>query len=133
MIARFADTFFYLALINKDDAAHKRAVDLARRLKGTVVTSAWVLTEVADAFADPDHRESFIKLVESLRSDARTVIVPPQESHFDAGYRLYADRSDKDWSLTDCISFIIMKEQGITSALTGDHHFEQAGLAALLA
>ena len=64
MIARFADTFFYLALINKDDAAHSRVVELARRLKGNVLTSAWVLTEVGDALADPDQREHFIKLVE---------------------------------------------------------------------
>ena len=50
----------------------------------------------------------------------------------DAGLALYANRTDKDWSLTDCISFVVMNERGITDALTGDHHFEQAGFAALL-
>jgi len=45
---------------------------------------------------------------------------------------LYAERPDKGWSLTDCISFVVMRQQGITQALTGDHHFEQAGFTALL-
>jgi len=106
---------------------------LARRLKGNVVTCAWILTEVGDALADPSHRESFIKLIESLRSDPQTVIVSPQEAHFNAGCLLYASRCDKDWSLTDCISFVIMKELGISTALTGDRHFQQAGFVALLA
>jgi predicted nucleic acid-binding protein len=61
------------------------------------------------------------------------MIVPPQEAHFDAGYSLYASRPDKDWSLTDCISFVLMKELGVSEALTGDHHFQQAGFVALLA
>jgi predicted nucleic acid-binding protein len=64
MIARFADTFFYLALINKGDSAHSQAVELARRLTGNVVTSAWILTEVGDALADPSQRQNFIKLIE---------------------------------------------------------------------
>jgi uncharacterized protein len=41
-------------------------------------------------------------------------------------------RRDKEWSLTDCISFVVMKERGLTEALTADHHFEQAGFKALL-
>jgi predicted nucleic acid-binding protein len=45
---------------------------------------------------------------------------------------LYRNRADKNWSLTDCISFVVMKRKGITEALTGDHHFEQAGFKALL-
>jgi hypothetical protein len=45
---------------------------------------------------------------------------------------LYAERPDKGWSLTDCIFFVVMRQQGIIQALTGDHHFEQAGFSALL-
>jgi predicted nucleic acid-binding protein len=51
---------------------------------------------------------------------------------FDQGFELYARRLDKDWSLTDCISFVVMREHGLTHALTGDHHFEQAGFRILL-
>jgi hypothetical protein len=59
-------------------------------------------------------------------------IIGPDQYWFDAGMELYADRPDKDWSLTDCISFVVMQERGITDALTGDRHFEQAGFRALL-
>ena len=48
------------------------------------------------------------------------------------GVALYAERPDKDWSLTDCISFVVMRTMDITEALTGDRHFEQAGFTALL-
>jgi predicted nucleic acid-binding protein len=59
-------------------------------------------------------------------------IEPASRALFDAGWKLYCERPDKDWSLTDCISFVVMHDRGIVDALTGDHHFEQAGFCALL-
>ena len=59
-------------------------------------------------------------------------IIPADATLYQAGVDLYGQRSDKDWSLTDCISFVVMRQRGIVEALTGDHHFEQAGLIALL-
>ena len=59
-------------------------------------------------------------------------IVPGDDASFHTGLTLYFSRPDKDWSLTDCISFVIMQREGITEALTGDHHFEQAGFNILL-
>jgi hypothetical protein len=60
------------------------------------------------------------------------VIIPAEPQLYEEGIALYRARPDKDWSLTDCISFVVMKARGITEALTGDHHFEQAGFVALL-
>ena len=54
------------------------------------------------------------------------------EALFEAGFNLFEARPDKDWSLTDFISFVVMEREGLTEALTGDHHFEQAGFTALL-
>jgi hypothetical protein len=67
-----------------------------------------------------------------LRADPRVVVVPSSRDLFDRAMGLYRSRPDKDWSLTDCVSFVVMRERGITEALTGDHHFEQAGFRALL-
>ena len=67
-----------------------------------------------------------------MRDDNHVTIVPPDDALFHRGVEFYAQRPDKDWSLTDCISFVVMEERGIREALTGDHHFEQAGFAALL-
>lgn len=128
----FADTYYFLALLNKGDAAHPKAVALAERLTNPIVTTAWVLTEVGDALSAPGFRPRFVELVETLRADPACHIVPPSPALFDAGVSLYAERSDKDWTLTDCISFAVMHQYGITEALTGDRHFQQAGFTPLL-
>ena len=114
----------YLALLNPTDEAHQRASALSEKRRGRVVTTAWVLTEVAEAFCEPANRLVFTRLIESLRSDPNTEVVPPDEDVFDRGLDLYARRPDKAWSLTDCISFVVMTDRGLTEALTGDHHFE---------
>jgi predicted nucleic acid-binding protein len=71
-------------------------------------------------------------LLAALRADPACTIVPPTQSLFEQGVDLYARRPDNGWSLTDCISFVVMQQHGVTQALTGDHHFEQAGFEALL-
>lgn len=71
-------------------------------------------------------------LLDVLRNDPQAVILPPGQETFDKGVALYAERPDTGWSLTDCISFTVMREMDITEALTGDRHFDQAGFRALL-
>ena len=133
MTARFADTYYYLALLSENDAAHAGAAQASRSYRGRVVTTAWVLAEVADAFAEPALRPSFLGLLEVLRGDPQVTIVPPTQEWFDRGIALYARRPDKAWSLTDCISFVVMEQMGLSEALTADRHFEQAGFVVLLA
>jgi hypothetical protein len=132
MSSRFADSFYFLALLNKGDEHHRRAVALSGQRTGLVVATAWVLTEVADALAAPRDRRGFLALLDVLRSDPETEIIPATDELFQAGVDLYARRPDKEWSLTDCISFVIMNERGLGEALTGDRHFEQAGFRAVL-
>jgi len=67
-----------------------------------------------------------------VRSNPDIVILPCTDQLLNEGISLYAQRSDKEWTLTDCISFVVLQREGITEALTGDHHFEQAGFLALL-
>lgn len=128
----FADSFYYIALLNPADGAHQRARELTAGVVARQVTTAWILVEVANAFRIAARRRSFVRLSKVLRGDDRVTIVPPDDALFHRGVELYEQRPDKDWSLTDCISFIVMEERGIRNALTGDHHFEQAGFAALL-
>ncbi|MCG3131096.1 MAG: hypothetical protein FLDDKLPJ_01872 [Phycisphaerae bacterium] len=128
----FADSYYYLALLNPADEDHARVVQRTRGLKHSLVTSTWVLTEVADAFALPAHRAAFVRLVETLRADDKVTVVKASQDLFDRGVELYRKRTDKRWSLTDCISFTVMEQMQIREALTADHHFEQAGFVALL-
>jgi len=66
-----------------------------------------------------------------LRADPLTEILAADHNLFERGADLYARRQDKSWILTDCISFVVLTERGLTEALTGEHHFEQAGFRAL--
>jgi uncharacterized protein len=126
----FADTFFFLALLNERDNAHQKAVQFD--LSAGLTTTAWVLTEVGDALSSPENRRVFVQMIDALNRLPNVEIIAPSNDLFEAGLQLYRGRLDKSWSLTDCISFSAMRERGIQSALTGDRHFEQAGFAALL-
>lgn len=128
----FADSFFYFAIVNPDDQDHRRAIDFLSSFDGQIVTTSWVLVELGDGMCDPRNREPFLQLYRDLAEDPQVFIVPPDQEYFEAGLELFARRQDKAWSLTDCISFAVMQREGLTEALTADHHFEQAGFVALL-
>ncbi len=123
--------FFVLAILNPRDAAHHHAAEVSRRLRQPRLTTAWVLTEVGDAFAR-DNRPPFLNLMRLVHDNLLFRVIQPSLELFNAGLDLYARRPDKDWPLTDCISFVVMEQEGIRDALTGDKHFEQAGFTALL-
>ena len=123
----FADTYYYLALLVARDETHRAAVELTRQLRGQIVTTGWVLMEFANAVSKSRRRHYFPSLWDDLKQNPQMLIIPSNEALFDEGIELYRSRPDKDWSLTDCISFLVMEREGITEALTGDHHFEQAG------
>lgn len=106
--------------------------ELTRDFAGRQVTTTAVLTELADGFARSGDRNAIVRFISDLRGDLDIDIVTADEALFEAGMQLYASRPDKDWSLTDCMSFVVMQQQGILEALTGDRHFEQAGFIALL-
>jgi len=128
----FADTFFFMAVLNRRDAAHARAIEAYAHVEHQFVTTEWVLTEVADAAVSPALRQGFKEFFHLLENDEKVEIIPASHERFRSGLKLYFERPDKEWSLTDCISFVVMHEQDLTDALTGDHHFEQAGFVALL-
>jgi predicted nucleic acid-binding protein len=128
----FGDTFYFLARLNPDDPAHSRAIALPSSSSDRLLTSEWVMMEVADALCNARHRGLVSVLYKYLQTTRNVQIIEATHPLFLAGLDLYVRRPDKDWSLTDCTSFIIMQDHNITDALTADHHFEQAGFVALL-
>jgi uncharacterized protein len=127
----FADTSFYLSLLSQEDVAHARAV-AARDSGRRTVTTDFVLLELGDHLCGHRHRALFVKFYDFLQSHPVTEIIPLSDEILRRGRALYAARPDKDWSLTDCTSFVVMADRKLTDALTADHHFEQAGFRALL-
>jgi predicted nucleic acid-binding protein len=128
----FGDSFYFFALANARDQAHDKAVDFLTTFSGRLITTGWVLTEVGDGLAHPANRSAFLQLVATLRAEPNVHVIPCSDELLEAGIELYRQRPDKSWSLTDCISFVVMQREEIMEALTGDHHFEQAGFVALL-
>ena len=132
MNAVFADTSFYLAVLNPRDLAHAKALQVGDSLHRPVVLTDFILLELGNALSSVGQRELFSRLVPSLRSRPNVRIVPATRDLLDRGLDLFSRRRDKEWSLTDCISFVVMREEGLTDALTTDHHFKQAGFRVLL-
>lgn len=128
----FADTWFFLAILNPADPNHARALAASRTERRHRVTTDWVLVEVGDALSKMGNRDVFTGFYDWIQNHPGTTIVPASRTLMEDGIYLYRYRRDKDWPLTDCISFVIMEDEGIKDALTGDKHFEQAGFAALL-
>src|SRR5712691_693632 len=109
----FADTLYYLALLNERDQAHGRAVEFNRSFAGRMLTTGWVLTELADGVCHPGTRASFVTTLRLLEGDPDVTLVGCAESLWREGVALYQQRADKEWSLTDCISFVVMRREGL--------------------
>ena len=133
MNAVFADTFYFLALVNQRDKAHRRCVAFSQASDQPVSTTTWILLELGDALRRGRDRAAFSALLGDLAKDPETTVIAADESLFDKALELFRARSDKEWSLTDCTSFVVMQEGGLTESLTSDRHFEQTGFAALFA
>jgi predicted nucleic acid-binding protein len=127
----FADTFALIAWLNPRDSAHELVAAYLDGFTGRLVTTEWVLVELADALAAPEARMTAVAFLRAVRADPLFDVVGYVPAVYQAGFDLYATRPDKAWSLTDCISFGVMAERGLTEALTADHHFEQAGFRAV--
>jgi predicted nucleic acid-binding protein len=128
----FADTVYWIALVVKQDQYHQRARAWTPHITGSITTTNAVLLEVANALARPAWRASAVALIEHLRQRADIHIIPLEAALWERGWDLYCHRPDKGWSLTDCISFLVMQDAGLTDALTTDEHFRQAGFRAVL-
>ena len=131
----FVDTVCWIALLNRQDSLHEPADHLyKKRMKAgfRFLTTSAVLEETANALCDPLYKSSVVRFFHTLEKSSRVEIVFVDPILWSKGWTLYEERPDKAWSLTDCISLEVMREQKIHDALTSDHHFEQAGFRALL-
>ncbi len=103
-----------------------------RAKKARLFTTEAILFELAGALSAIEFRTQTVSFVDTLRSLSSVEIVPTNAELFENALRLYRERPDKEWSLTDCASFVVMRERGINLAFTSNKHFEQAGFTRLL-
>jgi uncharacterized protein len=129
----FADTSYWMGLVNPRDQIHQKAVSVSRQLSSeSLVTTDMVLAEVLNSFSDSLYREAVGRMVASLRQDQNLTVVPQTRAQFESALQRYRQAADKGWSLTDCASFQVMEAEQIRAALTHDQHFAQAGFETLL-
>jgi len=129
----FADTGYWVAILNPRDQLHERARSVSKNLgQARIVTTEMVLDESLTVLRAPATRNTAAKAVEGIIANPNVEVVPQTSIQFREAPRLCGDRPDKEWSLTDCASFNLMKERGIQEALAHDQHFEQTGFVALL-
>jgi len=135
MVKVFVDTTAWIALINANDQLHQQAQTVMtklRRQKARLVTTEFVLLEVADALSDPGVRSHTVEFIDGLRQVPLLQILSVKQDLLVEGWELYSQRPDKDWGLTDCTSFVVMNRKKIMQAFTSDHDFEQAGFINLM-
>ncbi|HEX8616228.1 MAG TPA: PIN domain-containing protein [Thermoanaerobaculia bacterium] len=124
----FADTWFFVALMDRRDSHHGAVRRMVPRLSAVeIVTHDFVLTEVLANFSDDGPAARALAVSRVRDAAVRYNVVPATRTLFIAGLERYASRPDKEWSHVDCMSMVLMEQRGITHVLTNDHHFAQAG------
>jgi predicted nucleic acid-binding protein len=129
----FLDSAFAIALSSKTDTYHDKALQISENLDETVlVTTRAILLEIGNALSKLPYRKACVELLNSMETDENVLIIPVSDELYTKGLTLFAKRTDKEWGLIDCISFVVMQERDIDQALTTDTHFQQAGFHALM-
>ena len=131
----FLDASYAIALASRTDQHHTRAVELATWLEAgrvPLLTTRAIILEIGNSLAKQRHRSAAVSLLEAIEQDPRIEVVPLSEDLYVRAAALYKRHTDKEWGLTDCVSFVLMRERGLQEALTADDDFRQAGFRALL-
>ena len=111
---------------------HKGKLESCDARMLTSITSEFVLLELANMFSAPVWRQRVVKFIDGLHSLSSLQIISADSALLEEGWNLFRNRLDKEWSLTDCTSMVIMERNEIKLAFSSDHHFEQAGFVKLL-
>jgi len=131
----FVDTVAWIALVNLHDSLPLQAKTILPQLRTDgrrFLTSEVVLVEFANTLCSPNFRLRAAVFIDGLRDSEDVEIIPASSNLFSLRLELYKSRADKEWSLVDCTSFVVMDEHGLIDAFTEDHHFEQAGFTKFL-
>ena len=131
----FVDASGWIAIANKSDEWHFIAVKEYDSLfdeGANFITTSLAMIEFGNGLAAVEKRHLALALFERIKKSERIEVINISEDLDSRGWEMYKNRPDKEWGVTDCISFVVMQDRGLLEALTADHHFEQAGLQILL-
>jgi len=131
----FADTSYWIALLNKNDQYHASALALDNKLEGIeIVTTDMVLAEVLNSFSSQGQfmKKLVANYVSHLYGTKGYSIIEQSREQFINALKIYSRYADKDWGFVDCLSYCVMRDNHITDALSHDRHFKQMSFKTLL-
>jgi uncharacterized protein len=131
----FLDTYYVQALLNPRDPHHARALALLPQVRqaGEVTITEAVFAEIGNALSGtPRLRQLASAFIRRCYIEANIAVVPVDTALLARALELFESHADKEWGLTDCISFVVMRDRNLMNAATGDRHFQQAGFRALM-
>ncbi len=137
MTELFVDTSGWASSFDRKQTWHTQAraiIENGLQSGWRLVTTNLILVELTALLASPLHipKPHQVKFLSDLRSDPDIEVVAVNPQLEAAAWTLWISRVDKDWSLVDCSSYLVMQSRGLSEAVTADHHFEQAGFVRLL-
>lgn len=130
----FLDTGFLIALESSDDQHHRSAQEFWHSLLETgpvLITTSYIFDEVTTFFNSRAHHSKAVEIGQNLLESQAIEFIHISQSLFESGWEIFKQHNDKRYSLTDCISFAVMKKEGLQNVLSFDRHFEQAGFQLL--
>jgi predicted nucleic acid-binding protein len=133
----FVDTSGWANLFDARQEFHevtKAIYDSAKPENFRLVTTNYILAELVALLTSPLRipRRTVVRMLDGIKTSTLVEIIHVDRSLDDRAWELLSNRTDKTWSLVDCLSFVVMRENDISEAVTTDHHFEQAGFVRLL-
>jgi predicted nucleic acid-binding protein len=128
----FVDTSGWAYYLDRQDPLHAEVAASVRRAltqRRHLVTTSYIICELVALLSSRYHlpRQQVIKAINAIKTDSSVEVIYIERSLDDEAWNLLETRLDKEWSLVDASSFVVMKHYGLTEALTTDHHFTQAG------
>ena len=131
----FVDSFAWIAAINKSDNHHEAVLRIFEELLGKqakLFTTNYAIIETINALSKVEFRKAVIEFIDKLEESPSVEIIKITDEMYNNAWRLYQQRMDKDWGITDCTSFGVMKMLDLKRAFTNDKHFEQAGFSLVM-
>jgi len=123
----FIDTGYIIALINSADQHHQEALELSQKYEGyPVFTTDAILLEIGNALSR-NARQEAATIIHYFQTATEATVIPLTPDLLNSAIEMYEIHQDKTWGLVDCLSFVVMKNQQISTALAFDRHFAQAG------
>ncbi len=92
----FADTWFFLAVLNPADPQHERALAASRSDRRHRITTDWVLVEVGDALCQHVNRTVFSRFFDWIHQQPGITVIPASRPLSEDGVHLFRYRRDKD-------------------------------------